>query len=116
MRRDRQRLEDILQALDKIAEMIGNSSEEAFFADEPARDAVAYRLAVVGEACSRLTADIRSKYPTVPWNKAISLRNIVVHDYFGVDWEVIWDTARFSAPPLREQIAAILAEEFPDKP
>ena len=114
MRRDRQRLQDILEALDGVAKMIGGRTEVEFLGDETLRYAVAQRLTVVGEAAARLSAEVRQQNPSVPWADIVGFRNILVHEYFGIHWPLVWQTAADHAPVLRQQVAQILQAEFPD--
>lgn len=116
MRRDRQRLHDILEALDSLSRIMGARTEAEFLADEVVRYAAAQRLTVVGEAAARLGGDIRQRYPLVPWADVIAFRNILVHEYFGIHWPIVWLTAREQAPSLRAQIEEILHLEFPESP
>ena len=114
MRRDQQRLLDILEALDSVANMIGQRDESEFIADETLCYAVAQRLTVVGEAASRVSGEVRERYSSVPWADIVALRNILVHQYFGIHWPLVWQTATDHAPMLRRQIAEILTLEFPE--
>lgn len=113
MRRDQQRLNDILEALDTIARFIRSKSESEFMEDELLRDAVARRLAIVGEAATRISNELRDRHQSVPWPRIIAFRNILVYDYFGVHWPIVWHTAHAQSPELRTQILKILREEFP---
>ena len=111
MRRDRQRLTDILEALDWIAKAITPRTEAEFLADETLCYAVAQRLTVIGEAVARLTPEITERYGSTPWADIVGLRNILVHEYFGIYWPFVWQTAVDHAPALRGQIAEILKVE-----
>ena len=115
MRRDRQRLYDILEALDSVGKMIAGRTETEFLADETLCYAVAQRLTVVGEAVARLSAEIKERHRSVPWPDIVGLRNILVHEYFGIHWPLVWQTAADQAAALRQQIATIVAAEFPDQ-
>ena len=84
MRRDQQRLNDILEALDWIAKTLTGRREADFLADETLCYAVAQRLTVIGEAVARLTAEITARHNSVPWLDIVGLRNILVHEYFGI--------------------------------
>lgn len=86
MRRDEQRLNDILDALETVSRFVGSKSEAEFLDDEVLRYAVAQQLSVVGEAGARISADLRQRYPSVPWTGIIGFRNVVVHEYFGIHW------------------------------
>ena len=116
MRRDRQRLYDILEALDSVGKMIAGRTETEFLADETLCYAVAQRLTVVGEAVARLSTEIKERHRSVPWPDIVGLRNILVHEYFGIHWPLVWQTAADQATALRQQIATIMAAEFPDRP
>ena len=105
MRRDQQRLSDILEALDWIAKSIADRTEAEFLADETLCYTVAQRLTVIGEAVARLTPAITARHNSVPWPDIVALRNILVHEYFGIHWPLVWQTAFDHAPVLRVQIA-----------
>jgi uncharacterized protein with HEPN domain len=111
MRRDQQRLTDILEALDWIAKAISVRMEAEFLADETLCYAVAQKLTIIGEAVARLSPEITERYNSVPWRDIVGLRNILVHEYFGVHWPLVWQTAVDHAPVLRVQIAEILRSE-----
>ena len=107
MRRDEQRLNDILEALDWIAKAVSDRTEDNFVTDETLCYAVAQRLTTVGEAVARLSPEIKARHSAVPWQDIVGLRNILVHEYFGIYWPLVWQTAVDHAPVLRAQIAAI---------
>ena len=107
MRRDDQRLIDIIDALDWIAKAVSGKTEADFVADETLCYAVAQRLTTVGEAVAKLSPEIRALHPSVPWQDIVGLRNILVHEYFGIHWPLVWQTAVDHAPVLRAQIAVI---------
>lgn len=113
MRRDHQRLHDILEALDSVAKMIGGRTEAEFLGNETLCYAIAHRLTVVGEAAGRLSPEVRERNPSVPWADIVGLRNILVHEYFGIHWPLVWQTAVDHAPVLRARIAEILRVEAP---
>jgi len=114
MRRDRQRLNDILEALDWIAKAIAGRTEAEFLADETLCYAVAQKLTIAGEAVARLSPEITGRHNSVPWPDIVGLRNILVHEYFGVYWPLVCQTAVDHAPVLRKQVAEILSGEFPE--
>jgi uncharacterized protein with HEPN domain len=114
MRRDHVRLRDILEALDSLPRVIGGRTEPEFLADETVCYAIAQRLTVVGEAAARLSPDLRQRFPAMPWADIVAFRNILVHEYFGIHWPIVWLTATVQAPELRRQVAEILRTEFPE--
>ncbi len=75
------------------------------------RSAVLQKLSVIGEAAARVSEETRTAHPEVPWNQARGMRNLLIHAYFSVDWDVVWTTATDSVPRLAGQIAEILVLE-----
>ncbi len=92
---------------------LAERDRDTFLADVTRQAAVLHELTVIGEAASRLSETLRQAYPTTPWAKVVAFRNVVVHEYFGLNWEIVWDTAIELVPELRCQIATVLAAEFP---
>ena len=76
------------------------------------RSAVVHKLSVIGEAAARIPEELRAGNPNVPWPQIIAFRNILVHAYFGIDWEVVWGAAKDRCPNLRDQVSEILAVEY----
>ena len=114
MRRDYLRLRDILDALDSLTRIIGGRTEAEFLADETVCYAAAQRLTVVGEAAARLSEEVKQRFPMVPWADIIAFRNILVHEYFGIYWPIVWLTATVQVPELRHRITEILRLELPE--
>ena len=113
MRRDQQRLIDILEALDWITKSIADRTEAEFVGDETLCFAVAQRLTVIGEAVARLTPELKAKYASIPWTDIVGLRNILVHEYFGIHWPLVWQTSADQVPILLTKVSEILKAESP---
>ncbi len=113
MRPERLYLQDMVEAADNISFHIAARSRERFLGDRTVKAAVLHELTVIGEAAARLPAEFRDRHPEVPWSKIVAFRNLVVHEYFGLDWPIVWDTATTLVPGLREQVARVLSAEFP---
>jgi uncharacterized protein with HEPN domain len=113
MRREELFLRDILESADRIIARVAGRNLASISEDEDAQDIILRRLTVIGEAMNKVPEDFRARYPEVPWRRAISLRNRVTHDYFGIDWTVLWKTVTEDIPMLRRQVAAIIEREFP---
>jgi uncharacterized protein with HEPN domain len=109
MRSEKLYLSDIVEAADAIERFVTGVSREDFLKDEMRQSAVLHKFVVIGEAASRLSQSLRTRYPDIPWKRAIGLRNISAHAYFSVKLDTIWVTATQDIPPLRTQVAAILA-------
>jgi uncharacterized protein with HEPN domain len=110
MRRDGLLLEDIVAAADAIAEFVAGYTVETLASNALVRSAVVHQLTVIGEAVSRLSAEVRDAHPASPWADIKGLRNVVVHNYFGIDWAEVWSAASTDVPVLRSQIIEILRE------
>jgi uncharacterized protein with HEPN domain len=112
MRHERLYLNDIVEAADHIAEFIAGADFQAFQGSEMLRSAVVQKLGVIGEAAARVSADLTSRHPEAPWPQIVAFRNILIHAYFGIDWDVVWRAATNRCPVLRVQIADIIAADF----
>lgn len=110
MRPERLYLTDIVEAVDAIARFLQGVDETAFMQDELRQSAVLQKLIVIGEAASRLPRTFTEQHPEIPWPDIIAFRNIAVHEYFAVDWRIVWVTATQEVPLLREQMARLLEE------
>jgi len=103
-------LEDIAEAIRKIRFFTTGLSLETFYSDVKTFDAVIRNLEIIGEAIKRVPEEIRLKYIDVEWKKIAGLRDILAHEYFGVDVEIIWDIIQNKLPVLERQIGQILDE------
>lgn len=111
-RRDwRVRMQDILDAARKVVGHTGEMDFNAFARDEWSIDAVLRNLTVIGEAAGHIPDDVCAQHPEVPWRDMRDMRNIVVHEYFGVDLTMVWSTVREDLPALIPQLEEILQEE-----
>jgi len=113
MRPDRLFLLDIVEAADAIVTHIAGRDEKTIVGDRTARAAVLHELAVIGEAAARISDETAARHPDIPWSEIIGFRNVVIHEYFGLSWPIIWVTATADVPDLRVKVAAILDAEFP---
>jgi len=103
-------LQDMRAACQKIARFVADMSQSQFFADEKTLDAVLKNLEVIGEAARNLPPEIRERHPEVPWRRISGLRDVVVHEYFGIDHDVLWDIIQNKVPALLPQVNAMLDE------
>jgi uncharacterized protein with HEPN domain len=107
------RIEDILEAIDDIIRLTGGLTYEDLCANTTTQKAILYNMAVIGEAARRIPNDITMRYPEVPWREMRDMRNVVIHEYFGVDLQIIWETIQHDFPPLVPLLRKIASEELP---
>ncbi len=107
-------LQDIIEAANAIDRFLSNVPKEIFLQSDLIQSAVLQKLMIIGEASARISDKIRNSYPKTPWKQVIGFRNIAVHAYFTINWEIVWTAATKNAPALREQVKEILQNEFPD--
>jgi uncharacterized protein with HEPN domain len=105
-RTDLGRLEDMRSALADIRALTGDD-RDAFLRDRTAQQAVAFNLAVLGEAARALSDDLRERHPEVPWREVIGQRHVVIHEYHRLDLDAIWNTASEDVPRLENQLERI---------
>ncbi len=105
------RIEDILEAIERIQQYTANLDEESFEESSLVTDAVIRNLIIVGEAANHVPEAIRARYPDVPWSKMRGMRNMNVHEYFADDAVILWSTIKDDLPPLVPLLQTIIARE-----
>lgn len=113
MRHDRLYLIDMIEAAEAVAAFIDGQDHDSFVNDDMRRSAVQKKLEIMGEAARAISDDVKQRHPELPWRQMVSLRNIGVHQYFSIDWDLIWTTATEHVPGNRVQLVEVLAIEFP---
>lgn len=109
MRDDRERLLDIQEAIQRIEKHTA-SGRGAFEVDELIQTWVVHHLQIVGEAARHISSSLKLQHPQVPWSQITGMRNILVHNYFGVDVEVVWLVVERDLQNLGQQVQAILKD------
>ena len=114
--KDRANLEAGLDAIRKIETFTkGLENADQFYAQEMIFDATLMNFVVIGEAVAKMSQDLQERYPGIPWPQIKSFRNIVTHNYFGVDAEEVWQIIHKHLPTLKLDILRILKESKPEK-
>jgi uncharacterized protein with HEPN domain len=106
------RLEDILQAIEEINQFTKGMTYSTFCSDTRTMKAVLYSLAVIGEAARHIPEEVKLKYPEIPWRDISDMRNVVIHEYFGVDPEILWETIHNELPSLQALLKSILQQRI----
>jgi uncharacterized protein with HEPN domain len=109
-RRDKEYLADAVEAVQRIIAYTGGLTYEEFLADRKTQDAVLRNLQVMGEAVKRLSAPVKQARPHLPWKQMAGMRDKVVHDYFGINLDIVWALAKEELPALLPSLTAIQPE------
>ena len=106
MKSDRPYLRHILDAIEKI-ERYTSVGRETFLTESQWHDATIRQLEIIGEATKNLSPEIRDRYPDVPWRRIAGLRDVLIHNYMGVDLKAVWEITRSSLPGLKMSVEEI---------
>jgi len=114
MRPEKLYLTDIVDAANSIEKFLMGQDFNEFEQNDMMRSAVLQKLTVIGEAAARLPKEFTNSYREIPWIDIVGFRNIAVHEYFAVRWDIVWVAATEEVPLLRGQVEKILQEDFQD--
>ncbi|MEW6534565.1 MAG: DUF86 domain-containing protein [Candidatus Auribacterota bacterium] len=103
-------LHDIITCCNKIQRYVGDISYKSFTTNELLIDAVLRNLELIGEAVKQISPELRAEHNNIEWRKIAGLRDILIHEYFGIDHEIVWDVIRNKIPQLKEDIKQLLPE------
>jgi len=112
VRPDRLRLLDAVEQVELISQF-AQRGRVAFFDDVLVQSAILHRLALLGEACRALSPELREAHPDVPWPQIVAFRNVVIHEYFGLDPELVWVIVTEHIAALGERLRSIV-NSLPD--
>ena len=105
---DELRVRHVLDAIKEIESYLKNVSLDNFLSNSEKRFATIKQLEIIGEACARISSNIKEKHPEVEWNNIIGFRNISIHEYFGVNFQIVWQIVQDDLPMLKQQFSKIL--------
>lgn len=100
-------LNDMLDAIDRVEQYTQGMPFDAFSNDQKSIDAVVRNLEIIGEAANRLPDDFKERHSSVEWYKVVGLRNRIIHEYFGIDLQIIWQIVHADLPALRQTLSQI---------
>jgi uncharacterized protein with HEPN domain len=107
---------DMLLYARRVASRIADVSRQQFDEDEDLQFSLTYQIQVIGEAANRLSSEQRASHTEIPWRSIMGMRHVVVHDYFRVDLDVVWETATKSVPELVASLERIVPPEIEGAP
>ena len=103
-------VQDILDSINDVGNFIEGMDFEEFIKDKKTVYSVVRAIEIIGEATKNVPEQIRTKYPDVPWKKMAGMRDRLVHGYFGVDHEILWETAKEDVPRLKNLILKVIKD------
>ena len=107
MKKDKAYLKDILDAISDIEVFIANINEAEFYKNKEKKYAVVRALEIIGEAAKNLSKELREKHKEIPWKDIAGMRDKLIHSYFGIKWELVWETVKNKIPELKNQLLKI---------
>lgn len=109
-RNDRDFLSDMREAINRITTYVTGKSFLSFVADTKTQDAVIRNLEILGEAAKNLSESVRSQYSGIPWKSMASVRDRLIHHYFGVNLDIVWQIATIELPRVASQLPDLVQE------
>ena len=109
---DKNRFLHILDAISEIESYLHNLSPIQFFDSSLIRNATLMQIQIIGEATSHISDSLKAKYPHIEWKQIIGTRNIIAHEYFGIDFDIVWNIAYYKLPIYKDQVKSILKTLF----
>ncbi len=105
-------IEDILFCLSKIKNYVSDLSYESFLEDYKTQDAIIRNIEIIGEANKKISEELKQKYPDIPWKMIAGTRDRLIHGYFGVNIDIVWQIATMDVPKLEQQLKKLKKEYF----
>jgi uncharacterized protein with HEPN domain len=99
---------DILESIRKIEKYIINLEYEKYIKDEKTKDAIVRNLEIIGEAANKIPPNIQEKYKEIPWSEIIGLRHRLIHGYFVIDYDIVWNIIKNELPDLKKKLNRFL--------
>jgi len=107
---DKVRIQHILDAIAEVEKYITDISLETFLKNSEKRYATIKQIEIIGEACNNITSELRDAHPEIQWRPIRGFRNISIHEYFGVNFHLVWEIATNDLPVLKEQFTVVLKD------
>jgi len=103
-------INDMLECIERIEKYISGLSYDDFIKDDKTKDAVVRNLEIIGEAANQIPVDIRKKYKDIPWAQIVGLRHRLIHGYFVIDYDIVWNIIDKEMPDLKIRIKKIFKD------
>jgi uncharacterized protein with HEPN domain len=107
----KQRIGHAIDAIEEIERYVSNQTLANFFENSMMQFACIKQLEIIGEACNHVDKQTMIENPEIEWRKVIGLRNLLIHEYFGVDKALIWDIIHYNLPTLKNQLRSLITAE-----
>lgn len=101
-------LKHILEAIESIEDYLNGLNYESFTRDKKTVDAVVRELEIIGEASNKLSSEFINSHLEIPLRDIVDMRNVLIHEYFGINTKIVWDTCKTDLPNLKEAVKAVL--------
>jgi len=106
---DKVRLQHILDAIKEVEIYLENVAYDQFLQNSEKRFATIKQIEIIGEACNALSDELKVQYPAIPWKAIVGFRNVSIHEYFGVNLQLVWEIAENDLPVLKQEMKMMLA-------
>jgi len=103
-------VEDVLEAIKAIEKFVEGMDFESFKEDDKTSSAVIRKFEIIGEATKNIPQSIKEKYPHIPWKEMAGFRDKLIHFYFGIKYDIVWDTIKLRLPELKKNIKKVLKD------
>ncbi|MEZ4900556.1 MAG: DUF86 domain-containing protein [Spirosomataceae bacterium] len=102
-------VEDIIESIERIELIVSQTNESAFLDSWQQQDILARRIEIIGEATKNIPDELRKMFPEIPFKDMAGMREVIVHYYFGLSYEIMWNVATTKLPPLKDPLLQVIA-------
>ena len=103
-------VKDMISAIESIEGFVKGTAPDNLAGDDKTSSAVIRKFEIIGEAAKHIPSDLKGQYPEIPWKKIVGMRDRMIHAYFGIDYELVWQVITAELPPLKSALRQMLLE------